>query len=333
MRSMATGGFGAKKIAAALGVTHVYHRTWAGSREMFETIGNAWLRRLKAWVAAKRRFLRVAQKHHTAQRHSAKTRHLTRHLTPWHSPQTPRAPQRQTTRGKTLLFCDTIPNQKFRASLNLKMGPGGPKNRGKRAPRLIFFVFDDRPADGRKHQCKNEESSKFRNKYAFLPMCTFPRSKKQILVKQDVSNNMHFGLDPLRDLNGFSNSHNFGAFQTPKKEGSNQERSSKSGSRVEMSSPRTSQRGPFWAEEGGPKVGAIPSFERRKKGAEGELDHPVSLLGNRAHISCHLEQSGPVSVLERKMVALWLGSTTPPSWSWASFSRARCLFVLLVGLS
>ena len=40
--------------------------------------------------------------------------------------------------------------------------------------------------------------------------------------------------------------------------------------------------------------------------------------------SCHLEQSGPVSVLERQMVALWLGSTTPSSWSWASVVHVVC---------
>ena len=38
-------------------LTRVYHRTWAGSREMFEKIGNAWVRRLKACVAAKGGFL------------------------------------------------------------------------------------------------------------------------------------------------------------------------------------------------------------------------------------------------------------------------------------
>ena len=138
MRSMATRGFGAKKIAAALGVTHVYHRTWAGSREMFETIGNAWLRRLKAWVAAQRRFLRVAQKHHTAQRHSAKTRHLTRHLTPWHSPQTPTAPHRQTTRG-------AIPNQKFRPPSTSKGAKKSQKTL-KTISLAHFFFFDDRAA-------------------------------------------------------------------------------------------------------------------------------------------------------------------------------------------
>ena len=33
-------------------LTRKYHRTWAGSREMFEKIGSAWVRRLKACVAA-----------------------------------------------------------------------------------------------------------------------------------------------------------------------------------------------------------------------------------------------------------------------------------------
>ena len=31
----------------------VHHRTWAGSREQFEKTGNAWVRKLKACVAAK----------------------------------------------------------------------------------------------------------------------------------------------------------------------------------------------------------------------------------------------------------------------------------------
>ena len=34
-------------------LTRVYHRTWAGSREMVGKIGDAWVRRLKACVAAK----------------------------------------------------------------------------------------------------------------------------------------------------------------------------------------------------------------------------------------------------------------------------------------
>ena len=34
-------------------LTRVYHRTWTGGRWMFENMGNAWVRRLKACVAAK----------------------------------------------------------------------------------------------------------------------------------------------------------------------------------------------------------------------------------------------------------------------------------------
>ena len=55
-----------RRIANIL--TPVYHRTWAGSREMFDKIGNAWVRKLKACVAAKKRFLPAAQNHRTAQR-------------------------------------------------------------------------------------------------------------------------------------------------------------------------------------------------------------------------------------------------------------------------
>ena len=47
-------------------------------------------------------------------RHSAKTGHSTRHLTPWHTPQTPTAPQRQTTR-KTCCSVTHLPNRKCRA--------------------------------------------------------------------------------------------------------------------------------------------------------------------------------------------------------------------------
>ena len=34
-------------------LTRVYHTTWTGSRWMFEKMGNVWVRRLKACVAAK----------------------------------------------------------------------------------------------------------------------------------------------------------------------------------------------------------------------------------------------------------------------------------------
>ena len=63
-------------------LTRVYHRTWAGSREMFEKIGNAWVRRLKACVAARGGFFekrRHCRPHRTTQRHSAK-KHFIRHV-------------------------------------------------------------------------------------------------------------------------------------------------------------------------------------------------------------------------------------------------------------
>ena len=69
-------------------LTRVFHRTWIGSRWLFEKIGAPWARMVKACVAAEDVFFfRVAQNsdldisHRADQRHSAKTRHLTRHLT------------------------------------------------------------------------------------------------------------------------------------------------------------------------------------------------------------------------------------------------------------
>ena len=73
---------------------------------------------------------------------------LTRHLTPWHSPQTPTAPQRQTTRGKT-------PEPKNSSTMNLKVGQEVPK-RLISSPLAHFFFFD-RAADGRKHRAQMRE--------------------------------------------------------------------------------------------------------------------------------------------------------------------------------
>ena len=108
----------------------VCHRTWTGGRCMLEKMGNAWLRRLKACVAARGGFFLNSDheiSHRAAQRHSAKNTSLnTSFHTPWHAAQTLTAPQTQTTRGETLLFCHTSLHQKFRA-LNLKMGQEVPK--------------------------------------------------------------------------------------------------------------------------------------------------------------------------------------------------------------
>ena len=120
-------------------LTRVYHRTWGGSREMFEKMGNAWVRRLKASVAAKGGFFEQHRHGTDMAKTQRKNKSSTRHLTPCHSPQTPTAPQRQTTRGKTLLFCDTSRTKNFRP-LEPKTGPGGPKNLEHR-PWGHFFVF------------------------------------------------------------------------------------------------------------------------------------------------------------------------------------------------
>ena len=92
----------AKKIAAALGVPEATTKRLAADPEI---------------------------SHRAAQGHSAKTRHSTRHLTPWRPPQTPTAPQRQTTRGKTLLFCHTCRTKNFDI-LQPQNGPRSPKNLG-----------------------------------------------------------------------------------------------------------------------------------------------------------------------------------------------------------
>ena len=100
-------------------------------------------------------------------------------MTPWHSPQTPTAPQRQTTRGKTLLFCDASRTKEldFPQPQN---GPRSPKNLEKRAPWLIIF-FDDRAADGRKHTANMRELEISKN----VHFCNvhFSRNKKHILCK------------------------------------------------------------------------------------------------------------------------------------------------------
>ena len=56
-------------------MTRVYHRTWAGSREMSKKIGNAWVRRFLACVASKSGFFEQhshGRPHRTGQRHSAR---------------------------------------------------------------------------------------------------------------------------------------------------------------------------------------------------------------------------------------------------------------------
>ena len=112
---MATRGFGSKKIAAALGVP--------------EATTKRWLRRLRSDGDMASR--NIGQKNVIN----------TSFDTPWYSPQTLTEPQRQTTRGKTLLFCYTSPYQKFREHLNLKMGQVVPKTLIPNSPGpLCFFT-------------------------------------------------------------------------------------------------------------------------------------------------------------------------------------------------
>ena len=67
-------------------LNRVYHRTWSGSRWMFEKMGAAWVRRRKAYVAANGCFFEkhrtvILRIHIVALKDTAqKTSHLTRHL-------------------------------------------------------------------------------------------------------------------------------------------------------------------------------------------------------------------------------------------------------------
>ena len=142
-------------------------------REMFEKISNVWVRSVRG---RQRRFLREAQTWQTASYRSKtqrKNTSSTRHLTPWHSPQTPTAPQKQTTRGKTLLFFDASRTKNFdppepqngpNSLINLENGPLG-------------SFLDDRAADGRQTQPKKEGSSKFRENAHFYDAHFSPDEK------------------------------------------------------------------------------------------------------------------------------------------------------------
>ena len=104
---------------------------------------------------------------------TAQKRHSTRHLTPWHSPQTPTAPQRQTTRGENLLFCDASRTKHFdspqpqnvprKYQKTLKTGPGA-----------HFFVFSVPQMFENKRRLEHFENCIF-------AMCTFPSGEQQIL--------------------------------------------------------------------------------------------------------------------------------------------------------
>ena len=93
------------------------------------------------------------------------------------STDTDTAPQTQTTRGKTLLFCHTSPYQNF--------GPRGPKNL-ENGP----LFFDDRAADGKKHSAKMRrlEISK---KHTHFCDVSFSSGKKHSLHRTDNTYTVH----------------------------------------------------------------------------------------------------------------------------------------------
>ena len=102
------------------------------------------------------------------------------------------APQRQTTRGKTLLFCHTC-RTKISGSLNLKMDQGVPKNL------ISISLCLSSP------QCKNEGAKKFEKPMHFCDV-HFSIGEKQILQTRCIK---EYGwlVDPLRDLFGLSSAH------------------------------------------------------------------------------------------------------------------------------
>ena len=126
-----------------------------------------------------------------ARRHSAKTHHLTRHLTPWHSALTPTAPHRQTTPAF----------QKFRPSSTSKWADGSQKPNFD--PPVFFVLFNDRAADGRKHNAKMREDRNFQKTMHFFDVL-FSFGEKQILETRCIKQHALL-VDPLRDFYRFSN--------------------------------------------------------------------------------------------------------------------------------
>ena len=136
-------------------------------------------------------------------RHNAKTRHSTRHLTPWHSPQTPTAPQRQTTRGKTLLFCNASRTKIFDLP-QPQNGPRSPKNHENESPPWLI-IFSTTVPQMVENTVKNEGARNFEKNNAFCDV-HFSLGEKHMFVKPCLKQHA-FLVDPLRDSNGLSNAH------------------------------------------------------------------------------------------------------------------------------
>ena len=119
---------------------------------------------------------------------------LTHHLTPWHSRQTPTAPQRETTRGKPCYYV-THREPKISPSLNLKMGPRGPKNlENDPASSFFFLTAVPRVEENTVQKWSELEISKKR-----LHFCNvhFSLYKKHIFVKPCLKQHA-FMVYPLR---------------------------------------------------------------------------------------------------------------------------------------
>ena len=111
-----------------------------------------------------------------------------------------------------------------------------------------------------KTQCKNEGARNF-EKISMFCNVHLSLGEKQILETRCVKQHAFWSIHWMFHLI-FAHSI-FDVFRPPKKEGLNQEKGSKSGSRVEISTSRTSQRSPFRPNRE-PTREAIPSLERRK---------------------------------------------------------------------
>ena len=138
----------------------------------------------------------------------------------------------------------SIPNRNFDLP-QPQNGPRGPKNLTS-IPLCFFVLFNDCAADGGKH-CKNE-GLKFSKKC--ILRCALSFGEKQILETRCIKQHA-FLVDPLRDVNGFSNAHTL-MFSDLSKRGLKPRKG------IEIKVPRRSR------PEDGCITGSIPSLKRRK---------------------------------------------------------------------
>ena len=124
-------------------------------------------------------------------------------------------------------------------------------------------------------------------------MCLFSSCKESTVFKQDVSKDRHFGSIRWVILD-FSCVHTLTFFH-PKEESQNQERGSKFGSRVEISNPQTSLRGPFRPKKG-PKKG--PFRVLGDAGAPTLAEDPVSLVRYYTLLTSKGQPFSPASKVE-----------------------------------